>query len=288
MTAFFSSHVDQRLVDLNLRPHHLVGNDATTYSGKISVPSSELSGAVHIIFIGQSTNSNSLPDGFVPTHANAIFNMSIAHRGTCFLANDPLLSSDIIGGHHGMYLADGLIADGLVEKVILTNIICGGNYFADWVPGGGIAATNSSRPGDLAYRIGLTARCIANAGLEDLPTIIDIQGGEWDTSNGTSQANATAALNGIVTEAKRVGLLKGGNFAISHLNTRIYEAAHKRANIRASQEAIVDGEWVRMGADIDTLGNSYRVDGTHFSTLGGMAQAELKGKIYANLLSSQR
>lgn len=277
--------VDQRVVDLNLRPHPLVGNDKTVLGDRVWVPSSELAGAVHIIFVGQSTNNSALPETHVPTHASSIFNMSIAHRGACFLAKDPLLSSDILLGHHGMYLADSLISGGLAQKVVLTNIICGGNFIADWAPGGGTVGGGGTRPGELAYRIGLAARCIANAGLEGLKTVIDMQGGEWDSDNGTTQANATAALSGIISEAKRVGLLRPGNFAISHQNTRITNTAGNRNPIRAAQAAIVDGNWVRAGADIDTLGSGYRHDGTHFSTAGGQAQAALKLPIYAGLLS---
>lgn len=279
-----SAHVDQRTVDLNLRPHPNVNNDQTTLAGRVWVPPSDLAGAVHIIFVGQSTNNSSLPDTHVPAHASSIFNMSIAHRGACFLAKDPLMSSDILLGHHGMYLANSLIANGHASKVVLTNIICGGNFIADWAPGGGTTGLGV-RPGELAYRIGLTARCIANAGLEGLTTIIDMQGGEWDSDNGTTQANATASLNGIIAEAKRVGLLKPGNFAISHQNTRITAPGGYRNAVRAAQGAIVDGDLVRAGADIDTLGASYRHDGTHFSTAGGQAQAALKLPIYASLLA---
>lgn len=281
----FCVGVDQRTVDLNLRPHPLVGNDQTPLGDRVWVPPSELAGALHIIFIGQSTNNNALPETHVPVHASAIYNMSIAHRGACFYAKDPLLSGDLVLGHHGMYLADSLIDEGLASKVILTNIICGGNFIADWVPGGGVTAIGT-RPGELAYRIGLAARCIASAGLEGLKTIIDMQGGEWDSDNGHSQANVTGWLNAIVAETKRVGLLRPGNFVISHQNTRITNTSDKRNPIRAAQAAIVDGNWVRAGADIDSLGGSYRYDGTHFSTAGGQAQAALKLAVYRNYLTA--
>lgn len=279
------AHVDQRAVDLNLRRHPNVNNDQTTLGDRVLVPTSELAGSVHIVFIGQSTNNSSLPQTHVPKHASSIFNMSIAHRGACFLAKDPLLSSDMQLGHHGMYLADSLISEGVAEKVILTNIICGGNFIADWVPGGGTTGIGA-RPGELAYRLGLTARCIANAGLENLKTIIDMQGGEWDSDNGHSQTNVTNWLNAIVAETKRVGLLCHGNFIISHQNTRITNTAGNRNPVRAAQAAIVDGDSVRSGADIDTLGSSHRYDGTHFSTAGGQAQAALKLPVYRSYLNA--
>jgi len=211
----------------------------------------------------------------VPTHGDKIFNLSIGHRGALFVAKNPLLSSDIVFGHHGFFLADSLISAGLATKVILTNIICGGNYFSDWVGAG-----------ELAYRIGLAARCIANAGLSDLRTIIDHQGGEWDSDAGITQTAATNSLNAIIAEFKRVGLLRDGNNMVVHRNTRITNASGLRNPIRAAQASVPDGNLVKAGVDVDTLGSSHRSDGTHFTVNGGAALAALKLPVYSAILSA--
>ncbi|WLB18935.1 hypothetical protein [Bradyrhizobium japonicum] len=150
---------------------------------------------------------------------------------------------------------------------------------------GGVFAGTST--GDIAYRIGLAARCIANAGLSGLKTIIDWQQGEWDSDNtSTTQANYTAALNGIIAEYKRVGLLKTGNVMFINKCTRITETTTNRNNIRNGQAAVVDAGLVRTGGDIDTLDSSNRYDGTHFTASGAAAQAALKLAGMSNFIQS--
>lgn len=274
---FLSNGVDQRLVDFNMRPQALVGADNTTVSGRTRVDPSTLTDAAHIIFIGQSTNSNHLDGTATPVHGSSIFNLSIGHRGACFVAVEPLLFASAVNGHHGMYLADSLIANGVASKVLLTNIICGGNYAADWVPGGGVVggAQAGNRPGELAYRIALAARCIANAGLSGLKTIIDWQQGEWDSNDVcTPQANYEAAMRSIIAEFKRVGLLRAGNVMFINQCTRLANTPENRNPIRAAQAAIPDGDLVRAGFDVDTITTADRqADGTHLKVSGGILQA---------------
>ncbi|MET4722028.1 hypothetical protein ABIF63_006134 [Bradyrhizobium japonicum] len=284
---YTSNGLDQRIVDLNVRPS-VRGADATTLSGKTQVAPSALAGAVHLIFAGQSTNSCCVNSNYAGSTTN-IFNLSVAHKGAVFNAADPLLSCDITQGHHGLYLARSLIDGGYASKVLITLACFGGSYAADHCPGGGavggvFAGTST---GDIAYRIGLTARCIANAGLSGLKTIIDWQQGEWDSDNtSTTQANYTAALNGVIAEYKRVGLLKTGSVMFINKCTRITETTTNRNNIRNGQAAVVDAGLVRAGGDIDTLGSSYRYDGTHFTASGAAAQAALKLSGMSNFIQT--
>lgn len=274
---FNSNGANQRVVDLNLRPQPLAGADNTTLSGRTRVDPATLAGAVHIIFVGQSTNSNHIDGTASPVHADKIFNLSIGHGGACFVAVEPLLFASATNGHHGMYLADSLIASGSTSKVLLTNIICGGNYCADWSPVGGTVGGSQAgtRMGELSYRIGLAARCIANAGLSGLKTIIDWQQGEWDSDNTcTTQGNYTAALNAVVAEFKRVGLLRSGNVMFVNQCTRIAETSDNRNPIRSAQAAVPDGVLVRVGFDNDTItAGDRQMDGTHLKVSGAILQA---------------
>ncbi len=217
--------LDQRKVDLGLRPMPLFTSDATTPAGRTRVDPSTLSDAIVIIFDGQSTNSSTVQTISTPTNASSIFNLSIGHKGACFLAQDPLLSSDATDGHHGLYLAGSLKANEVISKAVLVNNIIGGNYCADHAPGGGTiggAVAPGTRTGELAYRIGLTARCLANAGLLNNKIIIDWQQGEWDSDpTCTTRSNYTAALNAVVAEYKRWGLLRSGNVMFINQCTRI-------------------------------------------------------------------
>lgn len=280
---FSSNGIEQRISDLNLRSNSPVSNDATNLSGRVLRNLSDLTGRVcNIVFIGQSTNSNTIQNSTpTPQNPTKIFNLSIGHpmQTQIFQAQEPLLSSDAILGHHGMPLADGLISDGVIDNVVLTNISAGASYAADWAPEGGVVGGNQAgvRPGSLAYRIGLAARVIAFAGLWNIPTIIDWQQGEWDSdATPTTYANHKTALEGVISEFRRVGLLRVGSVMFINKCTRISNSSASRNIIRQAQTDVVDGILVRAGSDIDSLGSSYRPDGTHFSSAGAVAQANMK------------
>lgn len=273
---FSMNGVDQRKVDLGLRPMPSFTSDQTTLTGRTQVDPSTLKDALVILFDGQSTNSGSVQTTSTPANASSIFNLSIAHKGACFLAKDPLLSSDLTMGHHGLYLADTIIGNGLESKIVLVNMIVGGNYFADHAPGGGVVggAQPGARSGELAYRIGLTARCLANAGLISNRIVAIYQGGEWDSDpTGTTQTNCALAGNKIIGEYKNVGIVRPGNVMFINQCTRISSNSSDRNPIRAAQASLPDGNLVRLGFDCDTIGSGDRYDGTHMKASGAILQA---------------
>jgi hypothetical protein len=196
----------------------------------------------------------------------------------------------LVQGHPGMYLGDKLVTDAVAAKVILTNVSLGGSYGADWCPGGGTVGgiiSPGTVTGELSYRIGLAARCIANAGLSGLKTIIDWQQGEWDSdATATTQANHTAALNGVIAEFKRVGLLRTGNVMFVNQCTRIGAAVGGRNQIRAAQAAVCDAGLVRLGGDMDTVSAANRYDGDHPSATGAVLFAGLKAPGIANYVAN--
>jgi hypothetical protein len=274
---FSSSGLNQRTVDLFVRAS-VRGVDSTPLAGKTLVDPSVVAGAVHLVFAGQSTNNCSINTNFTG-NTSGIYNLSLAHRGAIFNAVDPLLSADLVLGHHGMYLARSLIDDGVASKVLISVTAFGGSYCADHTPGGGTVGGvfAGTSPGDIAYRIALLSRCLANTGLPPMKTVIDWQQGEWDSDNVcTTQVNYTAALNGVVAEYKRVGLLTSGNVMFINQCTRLSNTTGNRNTIRAAQVSVPDGGLVRLGIDSDTLDTSYRYDGVHFNAAGAAAQARLK------------
>lgn len=285
--------IDQSTADLQTRSQAPINKDTFSITGRALRNISDITGRFcNIIFIGQSTNNNSV-DGSTPTPANPtnLFNLSLSHpmKTQIFQAKEPLLTSDLTQGHHGLPLADALVTGDHCDNVVLTQAACGGSYAADYAPGGGVVGGNQAgtRTGSLAYRIGLAARSIANAGLWDVPTIIDWQQGEWDSDGTpTTYANHKMALEKIIAEFKRVGLLRPGNVMFIHKCTRISNSTTNRNIIRQAQADVVDGDLVRAGADIDTLGSSYRPDGTHFSAAGAVAQANLKLPLITDFLAN--
>lgn len=280
--------VDQRTVDLLLRKPVNYSN-VHSLTGRTQVSPSVLSGRVlNIVFFGQSTNNNSIAgSSYAPPHGSDIFNLSIAHGGAMFNDARPLLASDQIEDHHGRWIANQLVELSIVDQAVLTMAAFGGSIAAEWVPGGHVYGSGATWvEGDLAYRIGLAARCIANAGLSHLPTIVDWQQGEWDADTGTSQANHTDALGKIIAECRRVGLLGAPHQVMFvHKCTRPASPQSGKDAVRAAQAAVCDGVSVRAGADSDTLGSEYRPDGTHFSPAGAAAQAALKVTAYSSWLA---
>lgn len=290
---FSSNGIDQRKADLRLRSNGALGSDSYSFSGLTSVNPATIGSAVNIVFIGQSTNNNSINASLTPfslVNPNKVYMGNIANPAAetiLFRAKEPLLCSDLVSGHHGMNLADALVTDGAVASVVLWMISFGGSAFANWCPGGGLEGASTVTPDAVSWRIGEAARCIANAGLDVNRTIIDHQAGEWPTDNATTQTNATNSLNGIINECKRTGLLRTGNVMFMHLNTRISGLTASRNAVRAAEAAVCDAVLVRQGADIDTLAASpNRYDGTHFNTTGAAAQAALKKPFYENFLAN--
>lgn len=278
--SYFHS-IDQKSCDLQMRSNSPRNDEATSTDGRVRVDPATINAPSTILlaFYGQSTNNNAVKGGMTTVaHGASIFNLSIAHRGAVFQAVEPLLSSDLLEAHHGMSLADQLIEGGHCARVVLINVSLGGSVMADWCPGGHATGGSYGTPdGVLSYRLGLAARCIANAGLDNLRVVNDWQIGEWDSDVvATTQGNYAGALDGVIAEMKQVGLVKPGNVLFVNLCTRITNASADRTGIRTAQASVVDGDLVRLGGDIDTLGADYREDGTHFTQVGAAAQAALK------------
>jgi hypothetical protein len=292
--VFSSNGIDQRRSDLFVRAHGGRGDDITTVSGRGSQIDPAIllgSSTLHVIAIGQSNRNNSvLGAAYVPNNPAALFNMSIGHRGAIFIAKEPLMSSDIPDGHADFQMADQIVTSGRFTKVIVTNVSIGGSYAADWAPGGGTTGgAHGPSNGAMAYRLSLTQRCIINAGIDSLKTVIGVSIGEWDSdSPGTSQANMTAALQGMINECKNVGLLRSGRVMFVDLCTRLTNSSGLRNPIRAAQAAVVDGGLVRSGFDMDTLsGPTYReAANIHFTTTGAASLAAGRLSAMSSWLSS--
>lgn len=287
--TYSSIGLSQATSDLSIRSNYPTGDDVWSLSGRCIRNISEISGrSCNLLFIGQSTNNNGVQGFYSPSHGKNIFNLSLSHpmKDKIFEAKEPLLTSDLIEGHHGLQYADQLISGGHCDSVVITPIAAGGSFAADFSPSGG-AVPIGTRTGSLSYRIGLAARCLRYAGLDHLPTIIDWQHGEWDSDGPTPYANVKAAMQSVIDEFKHVGILKSGNVMFVNKCSRPTNSAVNRNIVRQAQADVVDGVLVKSGADIDTLGPSYRYDGTHFTSSGAGYQAALKVPFAASYLSTK-
>ncbi|CAH0343178.1 hypothetical protein [Rhizobium sp. CECT 9324] len=159
---FNSNGVDQRTVDLKVRPNAPMPDDTWSLAGRTLRNISEISGRVcNMILVGQSADHNSVQGTTTPANPTKIFNLSLSHPMSRqnFQAKEPLLTSDLTNGHHGISLADELLTAGHLDNFVLTQVAIGCCYAADCAPGGGDVGGfyAGSSSGALAYRIGLAA-----------------------------------------------------------------------------------------------------------------------------------
>lgn len=278
--------IDQTTASLDLKAQPQVGNDTTTLAGRTLADHRALltPTTLHILFFGQSNNNNAVLGGpYTIQNPTKTLNMSIQHCGAVFYAKAPILASDSVHSHNGLQLADQIINAGLAANVIVSNISTGATFIADWVNNGAVAGPGYRR-GDAANRIGLAQRCIVAAGLDGVKTVIDWAIGEWDSDNPqTSQADFQTAFAKVVAETKRVNLLRPGRVMFVHKTTRPGNPQASRDAIRAGIDTIVDGNLVRAGFDMDTLGG--RPDGTHFDVPGAAPLATGKKTLIQNWMA---
>lgn len=274
--SFGMNGIDQMSVDLNIRSNApRLDNVVNSLAGltQYRYPTGFTGTTAVIIMTGQSTGDAWINSTYSVTNTGKIFALSIAHKGAIFNAVDPYPthtnSSGGTLGQTSIEFADGLVTAGKFNNVIVVAASVGQSYGADWAPGGGTTGAGAVT-GNVAYRISLVARCLYAAGLWNVPTYIVWQDGEADSVAGTTQANLTTAINAIITEWKRVGVLRTGNVMFVNKCTDPVNGTAGAAAVRAAQAAVVDGVLVKTGFDSDTIVTGHRIggDGVHYTSAG--------------------
>jgi hypothetical protein len=260
----------------------LRGNETYNYAGRVAVPAQLVAGekTAVLITIGQSTINNSVQGAYVPTNGAKVQNFSI-DNGSVYVAQDPLLGSELLLSNFATRLADKLINAVTYQRVIIVPIAIGGSYCNDWSPGGG-PSSGGNVTGTLNYRIGWTAKRLAAVGYT--ATAILWQQGEWDSdAPGTAQTDYASCLNRVIGSFRTAGI--NAPFLVG-LCTR--PGAANTAQIRAAQQSVVNNPAGKyLGADTDSIGAGGRYDGTHFNATGADQQATLWQAAINSYLASQ-
>lgn len=217
-----------------------------------------------IIVMGQSlANNNVSGSAYVPQSTkNQQLNI---YDGKCYLSKS--LALGVAGGQASwvhVRLADILISRGLYDRVILVPMAIGGTWASEW-------ANTVNRPW-LGRRIGNVACMLQNAGLT--PSFINWMQGESETSNGTSQSVYTTSLQGVIGTIRGVGIT-----APILMNLESWLNGYTYAPVRNAQLSMVGANGVILGANVDSLNNSYRFDGTHLNATGAAAVATMLADI---------
>lgn len=218
-----------------------------------------------IIVVGQSLAANTVNGAYVPTHSqNQQLNI---YDGKCYQAKGKALG--IQGAQvswAGSRLGDILLDRDLYDRVVMVPMAIGGTYASEW-------ANTATKP-FLGRRFGNVACMLQSAGL--IPTHVIWMQGENDNYSHTTQAAYTASLQEII------GNIRGTGITASILvNVESWLSGVTYAPVRNAQMSVVGSNGVIQGANMDSLNNTYRYDGTHLNSTGAMAASNLLADIIA-------
>jgi hypothetical protein len=216
-----------------------------------------------LINAGQSNATNILPSAVTLTNGTVIDNFNV-YDGGLYDANGRMMGTDIGGqGTVVQYLADLLITNGRFDRVIVAPLAISGTPISVWADGG-----------VLADRIPLAMRRLASRGIVPGMTGVTFallwMQGEADNSNGTTQSAYQTAFGRVKANAIAAGF--SGRIFVT---TETWDAGTTSSAIQAAQAAVRDNVTVFDGGNLDSLGNTYRQDTTHFNDTGGASAATL-------------
>jgi hypothetical protein len=107
-------------------PRAALNNDYTFNKIKVACPSAEES--IVIVAFGQSNSANNASQKFMSTNSDNILNF---YRGSCYIAEDPLLGTS--GKKGNIWIPTGLKLNKGQKKVILITYGIGGTSIENWL-----------------------------------------------------------------------------------------------------------------------------------------------------------
>jgi hypothetical protein len=210
--------------------------------------------------MGQSNIGNYVFGSYSPTGADGNLNLSVFDGGLYRAVSGPMLGPN--GTQHSVLpqMADLLISGEHAERVVNVPVAVGGTFASDWAPGG-----------VMHHRA--KAACLRTLALGLVPDAVLWHQGESDASSSTTEASYAASLEALKDALRGYGVdcpiivakatWGGGEYPPNYLA------------VRAAQANVIDDVDFFAGPDTDTLGNSYRADGTHFNASGATSVATM-------------
>ncbi len=238
-------------------------------AGYTEVPCAPVEGerTAVIIVLGQSLGINSVSGAYTPTHTK---NQQLNTRDAkCYQAKGAALGVPTMGASYtwfGSRLGDELINRGIYDRVVMVPMSIGGTYSSEWA--------NTTTPPWIGRRIGNVACMLQSAGLR--PTHVVWMQGEADSGAQISQSGYAANLSVIINDIRAV---------IPTTTILVNKETWRIGGVWAPVQAAQMGSWgsngVIAGANMDSLNNSYRYDGTHLNASGALAASNLLADIIA-------
>lgn len=236
-------------------------------TGRTEVPCSDYQGenAAVLMTFGQSNSANAGKDRYIPAGRVANFNF---HDGRCYVAEDPLLGPDGMGGSVWGVLADKLLAADKYKRVLIVPFGIGGSSLSQW-----------QADGFLHPVLEKAARVTIEQGVQ--PTHVLWHQGEADTQEGTSEDDYVVMFETLVAHLREYGITAPIFPAIAtHCQIPFLEISpgyeKNQATVRAAQQRLPVLPGVYSGPDTDSIqGELYRHDNCHFTAKGIQAHAGL-------------
>lgn len=256
MTVIFSATDPYRISPL-VSPYEA---EFKSIEGRTREAAHSAASTLTLLSLGQSNIGNYVYGSYSPTGGAGNLNLSVFDGGLYRAVDGPIIGPN--GNQNSVLpqLADLLISGEHADRVVNVPVAVGGTFVADWAPGG-----------LMHHRAKCAALRALSLGL--VPDAVLWQQGENDASASTTESAYIASLTALKDALREYGVdcpivvargtWGGGEYPPNYLA------------VRAAQTNIVDGVDFFAGPDTDTLGNTYRADGTHFNATGATAAAAL-------------
>lgn len=192
------------------------------------------------------------------------------YDGLTYQAADPLLGCDGPGafglgsGNYWSRVGQKLITAGYCQRVRLIPVGIGTTLISDWAYGG-----------RHAHRISVAIAWMQSLGIPIDGIICDI--GNSDRNSGVGTSAWAASFAQVQANIRSAGC--NANIFVA-LESKFGVGATTSAAVRAAQAAVVSGT-VFQGADMDSIVDAQRQDGTHLNATGADTAAGLWATILA-------
>ena len=227
----------------------------TDTSTKVEVNCPAQTATTEVLFaFGQSNSANHDVHSFSNTDARIINYF----EGHCYIASDPMLGATGLSGSVWIPTAQGILASGQVDTVIIATAGIGGSAVARWATGD-LVSHYEERLSDVASSYTVTKFLWHQ--------------GEADGQQGTSTSDYEASISQVIQKAQAT--VPSAKFFVSIVSLCGSPVTH--SNITDAQRSIINGSSILQGPDSDTIPVSMRspADNCHMAESGQNALAQL-------------
>lgn len=217
------------------------------------------------LIMGQSNAGNHGAERYQPTHE--VYTLNFMDM-KCYRASDPLPGASGEGGSVWSRLGDRLVESGLYKRVLFVPLAFGGSFVADWTPGGSLNRR-------LALALSRLHKWLGQDFLSFTAAIWQQGEAEANYTNMTADDYRQSMLE-VIADLRTRGVFCPIFTSVSTTSEAGPQPHKNHAAIRQAQSILPEPRiGVLRGPDTDSIGESGRHDGRHFSVSGLAACSDL-------------